>query len=319
MIPAVPHHLRGDDSLLDEPAEEAQRLGGGPGAEAHPLGLEHVSSVGGQDGDQAVRGRLAGHRPAGHDHRAAEAVLRERVACFPQLIPGRRRVEAERLELSPCVPEPARVGKRRDAESLALVPVRPHERLEEVDLVLVAHPVLVHLLECVDEPGGRELGRPHGVEHCQIRREALGDRVRERLMERLERHLDDADLVSVAGGIPNHPCPRAFRRHDHPDLGLVGSAAEPVWIDERPSPPVTEDDALVSELRERPAHRGSAELVTRAELVLGRQPVVRAAVMTTQDLLQEERLQLEVEGDRLLRIDRHRVLDRFQGRTLVAG
>ncbi len=155
--------------------------------------------------------------------------------------------------------------------------------------MLVAYPHLVHLLEGVDEPGGRELGRPDGVQHCQVRGQALGDRVRERLMERLEGDLDDADLVSVAGGIPDHPRPWAFCRHDDADLGLVRSATEPVRIDERPSPPVAEDHPLVCELRERAAHRSPAELVPVAELVLGRQPVVRAAVVATQDLLQKKR------------------------------
>ena len=73
---------------------------------------------------------------------------------------------------------------------------------------------------------------------------------------------------------------------------------------------MAQDHALVGELRERAAHRGPAELVAIAELVLGRQPVGGGRVVTAQDLFEEQRLQLEVERNRLLRIDRHGVLDR---------
>ena len=92
--------------------------------------------------------------------------------------------------------------------------------------------------------------------------------------------------------------PRSLR-NDYPHLGLVWAAPEPVWVDERPPAPVAEDHALVCELRERAAHRRSTDAVLLAELMLRRQPVSRS-VPAAQNLLQEERLELVVERDRLL-------------------
>jgi glycogen debranching enzyme len=67
---------------------------------------------------------------------------------------------------------------------------------------------------------------------------------------------------------------------------------------------MAEKHTLVGELRERTAHGRPADAVLLAELVLGGETVIRA-VATTEDLLEEERLQLVVERDRLLGIDRH--------------
>ncbi len=312
MVPLVAHNLRRDDALLDQPAQEAKRLRGRPRAEAHARRLEDVCAIGGEDCDQAVRGRLSGDAAARHDHGRAGAVRGERLARRSQLGPGGRRCEVDRLQLPPAVPEPARVGEGRDAEGLALVAVRPHERLEKVDLVLLPYPVLAQLLQRVDETGGRELGSPDRVDHGQVRRLALGNGMREGLMQRLARDLDDADLSSRPGCIADHPRPGTLGRDDDADLGLIRSTAEPVGIDERAAATVAKDHALVRELGERTSHRRATELVARAQLVLGRKAIVGATVVPAQDLLQKQRLQLEVERNRLLGIDRHRVLDRVR-------
>jgi len=70
---------------------------------------------------------------------------------------------------------------------------------------------------------------------------------------------------------------------------------------------VAEDHALVGELREGAADGCPADVVLLAELVLGRQAVTRA-VAPAEDLLEEQGLELEVERDRLCRIDGDRPL-----------
>ena len=78
-----------------------------------------------------------------------------------------------------------------------------------------------------------------------------------------------------ARGLSDHPRPGPFRRDDHADLRLIGSAAQPVGVDERAAPPVPENHALVGQLRERPRHGRPADPVPLAELVLGRKPLLR--------------------------------------------
>jgi hypothetical protein len=77
-----------------------------------------------------------------------------------------------------------------------------------------------------------------------------------------------------------------------------------------------QDHALLGELGESPADRRSADRVALAELVLGREPLA-GAVGAGQDLLQQKRLQLEVERDRLARVDQ-RCLQGLAG-TYVAS
>ena len=218
----------------------------------------------------------------------------------------------------PPVPEPGHVGEGGDAERPALVPVGGDERAEEVHLVLVSHPGVVQILEGIEEPGGGELRRPDRVEDREVRRLPFRDGMGQRLVQRRSRDGDDVDLDRSVGAVPDHPRPGAFLGHHHANLGLVGPPVEPMRVDERPTAPVPENDALLGELRQRAAHRCPADLVAVAELVLGGElsvPPVDAA----EDLLQKHRLQLEVEGNRLVRIDRHQLSDRIRETDSTRG
>ena len=170
--------------------------------------------------------------------------------------------------------------------------------------MLVPDPVLVEVFERVEEAGRRELGRPDGVDHGEVRRDALGHRMSEHLMEGFAWNREDADLVVLPRRVADHVRPRAFRRDDDADLRLIGSAAQPVRVHERPAAPVAQDDPFLGELGERAGHGCPADPVPIAQLVLGRQTVLRP-VAPAEDLLQKQRLELEVDRDRLCRIDRH--------------
>ena len=111
------------------------------------------------------------------------AVPDERAGDGAELVPGRRRLEPDGLELAAPVPEPGDVRERGDAEGATLVPVRGDERVEEVHLVLVAHPVLVQILERVQEARRRELGRPDGVEDGEVGRLTFRDGMGECLVK----------------------------------------------------------------------------------------------------------------------------------------
>jgi hypothetical protein len=65
-----------------------------------------------------------------------------------------------------------------------------------------------------------------------------------------------------------------------------------------------QDHTLLHQLRESPVDRSPADTVSGAQLVLGRK-ALPGSVATAQDLLQQQRLELEVDRDRLLRIDCH--------------
>ena len=86
----------------------------------------------------------------------------------------------------------------------------------------------------------------------------------------------------------------------------VAPPREPVRVDEGAATPVAEDDSLLRELRQRACDGRPADRVLRAELMLRREPLLHA-VATAENLLEQQRLQLVVERNRLRRVDRHRV------------
>ena len=94
----------------------------------------------------------------------------ERAGDGPKLVPRARRLEPELGELAAAVPDPRDGAERGDAERAAAGAIRRDQRLEEVDLVLVAHPVLVEILERVEEPGRGELRDPDRIEDREIGR-----------------------------------------------------------------------------------------------------------------------------------------------------
>ena len=117
------------------------------------------------------------------------ARVRERTPDRPEVGPGRGGSRPSVSSVVAAIPEPGDVRERRDAEGPAVVPVHAHERSEEVDLVLVADPALVQLLERVDEAGSGELGSPDVVEERDVGRQPFGDGVRERVVQRVTGHL----------------------------------------------------------------------------------------------------------------------------------
>ena len=155
----------------------------------------------------------------------------------------------------------------------------------------------------MQEPVHGEFRDPDRVEDGKIGRLPVRNRVGQRLVQRREGNRDQVDLDVVGGGVADQLSPRAFR-DDDAHLRLVGAAAQPVRVDERPAAPMAQDDPFLGELRERAGHGCSADPILLAELVLGGEPVA-GAVPTAENLLEEERLQLVVERDRLLGIDRH--------------
>ena len=195
------------------------------------------------------------------------------------------------------------VRERRHPVRASLVPVGSHQRLEEVVHPLTAHPLRIEILEGVQEAVDSELGNPHRVENGEVRCLSVRHRVRQCLMQCRERHGEEVHLDIVVGGVKDQLPPRAFR-DDDPNLGLVWTAAEPVRVDERAAAPVANDDPFLGELRQSAADRRPADSELLTELVLGREAVNRP-VAAAQDLLQEERLELVVERDWLLGIDRH--------------
>jgi hypothetical protein len=155
----------------------------------------------------------------------------------------------------------------------------------------------------VQEAVDGELRDPDRIEDGKVGGLPVGDRMGQRLVERRQRHGHEVDLNVVRSGVVDELAPGAFG-DDDAHLGLVGAPAQPVRIHERPAATVAEDHAFVRELREGAAHGRPADPVLVAELVFGRETVARA-VAAAENLLQEERLQLVVERDRLLGIDRH--------------
>ena len=203
-----------------------------------------------------------------------EAVLDESACDRPELRPGARWLRCNGFELTASVPEPRDVGERGDAERPPVVPVRGDESIEEVDLVLVAYPLLVEILERIEKARGCELGGPDRVEHGKVGRLTLGDRMRQRLVECGSGHGDDVHLDLRGRAFPDHPRPRPFLRNHDPDLRLVGTSSQPVRVDERAATPMAQDHPFLGELRERAAHRRAADPVAVTQLVLGRQLAV---------------------------------------------
>ena len=169
--------------------------------------------------------------------------------------------------------------------------------------MLVPEPILIEVVELAQKAVGGELRDPDGVEYREIRRLPLGDCMRQDLMERPQRHRDQVDLKLVRSGVAEEISPRPLRDDDS-NLRLIRPPREPMRIDEGSPPPMTEDDALICELRQRAADRRSADRVLVAQLVLGRQAGLRA-VATAENLLEEQRLELVVDRDRLRVINRH--------------
>jgi hypothetical protein len=66
---------------------------------------------------------------------------------------------------------------------------------------------------------------------------------------------------------------------------------------------VAQDDTFIGQLGERPVHWGATDAVQRAQLVLGRHLAV-GAVAAREDRLQQHRLELHVDGERVARVDR---------------
>ena len=271
-VPLVGDDLGRHQAVLDQAAEKAERLRRRPRAQGHAAAREHLRSVRGQERDQAVRGRLAAPRPTGHHDRVRLAVPDERARDGSKLAPGRGRREAEsaparhagtRNRRRPRTPR-----RRRSGPSYRFAATSASRKSTSCSSRTQA---LVQVLECVEEPRRRELGRPDGVEHGEVGRLSFRDRVGQRLVQPRSRDGDDVNLDRSLGAVPDHPRPRAFLGHDDADLGLIGSPAEPVRVHERPAPPVPEDHAFLGELRERAAHRRPADLVAVAELVLGRE------------------------------------------------
>ena len=232
------------------------------------------------------------------------AVRRERAGRTPQLLPRLRRIGTNAFELAPPVPEPGDVGDGGDSERAGLIAAGCDERLEEVGLELLANPPLVQLLEGEEEACACELGDPHGVDDGEIRGLSFRHRVRDDPVEVGSWDRDDVDLDVVRSCLADHGSPRTLR-DDDAYLPQARATRDPVRVDERAAPPVPQHHALLGELGESADSRRSADAEALAELVLRRQPV-SWAVLPAQDRLQEERLQLEVEGDRLLSVD-HRV------------
>jgi hypothetical protein len=169
--------------------------------------------------------------------------------------------------------------------------------------VHVPDPVAVDVLEGIEKAGDRELGNPDGVDDGDVRGLPLGDRVSEHVVEGRKRHGDGVHLDPARRRVANHLAPDALRDHDA-HLRLVGPAPQPVGVHEGPPAAVAEDHPLLGELGERAAHRRATDPVVVTELVLGREPVA-GSVAAFEDLLQQQRLQLEVERDRLRGVDCH--------------
>jgi hypothetical protein len=203
---------------------------------------------------------------------------------------------------SPSGSSSGNVGEGRHAERPAGIAVRFHERREEVDLVLASDPSLVQLLERVEEARAREFPDPDRVEQREIRSASLGDGVCQYLVQRGARDGNQVDLELVLRGLEDELPPGAFGRDHDAHLRLIGPASQPMRIDEGAAPPLPKHDPVFGELREGAAHRRSADRVEVAQLVLRRQPLARS-VVAGQDLLDEERLELDVEGNGLPGID----------------
>ena len=99
------------------------------------------------------------------------------------------------------------------------------EGSEEVHLMLVVDPSLVHVLERVDEAGLGELGKPHVVEKGDIGRLALGDGVPEELVERGPGTVTTLMPTRRRRSLANHPRPWPFRGTTMRISGLIGPPA----------------------------------------------------------------------------------------------
>ena len=276
----------------------------GPSRNDHAV-LEHGRPVGRQQGQQDVGGGLPRLRAAGQHHRVAvpPAGLGQGAAGGPQLGPGRRRVQPERLQRGPPIPEAGHVGLRVDGEGAPLGTAGQHQRRQEVVLVLPGDPALVQLLQWRQEPGGGELGHPDRVEDGQVGTEALGDRVGQGLVELMQLHRGHAEPRVGRRGPSDQPLPGPLR-DDHPQLRAAPVPVHPVRVHERPPPAVADDHPLGGQLRQRPGHRRPADPVPFAQLVLGGEPPIQP-VAAFQDLLEQQRLELEVDRYGQLRIDGH--------------
>ena len=136
----------------------------------------------------------------------------QRLRDAAKLLPRARRLETERRELTPPVPDPGNRSERRDSEGPAAGPVGRHERLEEVDLVLVPNPVRVDVLERIEKARRGELGDPDGVEDREIGGAAFGDRVRQYVMQLGQRDGDDVHLDAVRRRVADDLPPQALPR-----------------------------------------------------------------------------------------------------------
>ena len=86
--------------------------------------------------------------------------------------------------------------------------------------------------------------------------------------------------------------------------GTAPVPVHPVRVHERAPPAVADDHPLGGQLRQRPGHRRPADLVLFAQLMLGGETAIQP-VAAFQDLLEQQRLELEVDRYGQLRIDGH--------------
>jgi hypothetical protein len=75
-----------------------------------------------------------------------------------------------------------------------------------------------------------------------------------------------------------------------------------------------EDGAILSQFGQRPVNRGTADAILRAELVLCGQLVPRA-IPAAQDFLEQKRLELDIDRQRLVGVDRGRHARSSDSRT----
>ena len=111
-------------------------------------------------------------------------------------------------------------------------------------------------------------------------------------------HPDDVQVGAV-GGVADQLLPRAVGGNDDADLRVVAAAAEPQRVDEGAAAAVAQDHALGGQLGQRAIDRCAADAVELAQLVLGRQAIVRA-VPPFEDPVDDQRLELLVDRNRQL-------------------
>ena len=301
-VGVVGSDLGGEQTVIDEGAQERHPLQRPGTVERDGTVLDHRHAVRGEQGEQTIRRRLAGAGTSRQHDRRVHPTVSDRTRRGGEVRPRARHVEPGVGQHVAPEPQPGDVGFRLHGDHVSVERVTGDQRLEEVAAVLRIDPTRRKLVERPEKPGGGKLADAHGIDHRHVRAPTLGDGANEDLMEILE--VDDGDVEAdlAVGGGTQHRRPRPLG-HDQAQLRERGVGAQPVRIDVRPAPTVAQDHPFLGKLGEGAMHRRAADPVLRAQVVLGRQLLVHV-VATGDDLLEEDRLQLLVDRDRAAPIDR---------------